>query len=121
MIYEYRCGSCGHQFDVIKSYREIDNPETCYNCSSVDTSRLPPSRQSVDKSSAADWNVKSYQPAIGRHVSNSEMRRIAKQKGWDEVGTEPVEKIHKKFEQDREKAQADGWDKTLSTDLGKVS
>ena len=80
-----------------------------------------PSRQSIDKASAADWNQKTYQPATGKYMTTKELRNHAKRQGWDEVGTESVEKMQKKFEQDREKKSQDGWDKVLSTDLGELN
>jgi hypothetical protein len=104
---------------VIKSHREIDNSEHCPECATIST-RTIAKHQSVDKTSASDWNAKTWQPATGKHMTPSELKKHAKAKGWDEVGTESVEKIHKNADLAKEQQSKDSWEKTLSTDLGTI-
>ena len=40
-IYEFKCNSCGHQFDVIESFQEHDqHKEKCPKCKSDDIERV---------------------------------------------------------------------------------
>ena len=41
--------------------------------------------------------------------STKDARKIAKSRGMEEVGTEPVENLHKKFDKQREEAHAKSW------------
>ena len=100
MIYPYNCSRCGNEFEIIKSVKQIDDDERCPNCDTI-ADRFISQHQSF--SGASDWDTGHYNPAIGKYVkSNSEARKIARSMGMEEVGTEPVEKIHKKFDTDRE-------------------
>lgn len=104
MIYPYACKLCNHQFEVIKSVRDIDNPEACAECGSEDTERRIAMDQSFSKIAAADWDRARYSPALGKVVKNdAEERKIAKSKGMIEVGNEDIGKIEKEFARDREK------------------
>lgn len=54
--------------------------------------------------------------------SNKHAQRLAKERGWVEVGNEDVEKIHKKYDQEREQKAERGWDDVVHslTNLGEV-
>ncbi len=40
-IYEFKCNSCGHQFDVFESFQERDqHKEKCPKCKSKDVKRV---------------------------------------------------------------------------------
>ena len=40
-IYEFNCNSCGHQFDIIESFKEHDqHKEKCPECKSADIERV---------------------------------------------------------------------------------
>lgn len=39
-VYEYKCKSCGHQFDKIRLMREADDLILCVKCQSEDTHRM---------------------------------------------------------------------------------
>jgi hypothetical protein len=52
-----------------------------------------------------------YNPALGQVVKNSKHRKdLAKEKGLIEIGNEPVEKIHKKFDSDRAEKLKKAWE-----------
>lgn len=90
--YRYKCPSCDHQFDVIKSFREIDELESCPSCS----------RGSIEGSNRVIGPVSFYgekpdEPfysiPLGKMVkSKKEMRAVAKQKGWEELGSTDISK-----------------------------
>lgn len=104
---------------MIKSYRDIDTPESCPNCAILAIRTIAKS-QGLDKTSAGDWNAKAYNPAFGKALSPSEARKEAKKRGWEEVGTESISKIQKAADATREKNLKDRWDKVNLTDLGEV-
>jgi putative FmdB family regulatory protein len=40
-IYEFKCNSCGHNFDIIESFQEHDkHEEKCPKCKSEDIERV---------------------------------------------------------------------------------
>ena len=38
-IYEYKCQECGKRFEILRSFKEADQPITCNNCKSSQTHR----------------------------------------------------------------------------------
>ena len=119
MNYPYECTNCLHSFDVIKSYREIDRVEQCSKCDSIAERRIS-LHQAIDKSSASDWNSKVYNPAFGKAVTPQEAKKEAKRKGWEEVGSEPAEKVQEHFNAQREEKQQARWDE-CNMNLGEVN
>lgn len=107
MIYEYRCGKCRDAFDVIKSVAEMEREERCPHC------QVPAVRAFAPRAvyfNGAKVEHPEYNPGLGCIVRNSSHRKeIAKQRGLEEVGSEPVENIHKKFEQDRAERVERAW------------
>lgn len=118
MIYPYECPNCGNEFEVIKSYREIDAVERCPDCDTI-SNRTIAKMQAVDSTAAADWNARSYNPAFGKAVTPMEAKKIAKKNNWTEVGTEPVDKIEKHFREERQRKEKSRWDK-LNLNLGEI-
>jgi hypothetical protein len=107
---------------VIKSVRDLDQPETCV-CGSTNTERTIAVSQAFSKMAAGDWNSAHYSPALGKVVkNNAEARRLAKERGMIEVGTESVEKIHAKYDTERQKKAEQGWDDITRslTNLGEI-
>ena len=116
MIYPYRCTN-EHCWEVIKSVRDIDNPEPCPECDTMGTRTIS---QSQSFSGADDWDTAHYSQALGKVVrNNGEERRQARAKGLTEVGTESPEKTHKHFKDQRDKKHKDGWD-SVNMDLGEM-
>jgi putative FmdB family regulatory protein len=109
--YPYRCsGPEVHHFDVIKPVADIDRYEHCPVCNNSNTERLI-ALVSIDKEAAGGWNQQSFNPALGQWTrSTAEARKIAKSRGMEEIGTEPVENIHKKFDKDRADKYKARWD-----------
>lgn len=120
MIYPYRCTKCKHEFDVIKSHKDIDRQETCDKCGETDAIRTIAKEQAFSKLAAGDWNTPHYNPALGKHFpSNSAARKEAKARGMEEIGNEPVEKIHKKYDNERKAKDKARWD-SINTNLGEL-
>lgn len=107
MIYQYRCPECRASFDVVKSVKEMNAPETC-KCGSIATREFVPSRVHFIGASVQHAE---YNPGLGCIVKNKEHRKeLCKQKGLEEVGSEPVESIHKHFDKAREEARERAWE-----------
>lgn len=103
--YPYRCEH-GHEFDVIKSVAEIDRPEVCHEGHPAERYIA---RTFID-STAGDWNRVEYSPALGQWTKGwKEARKIAKARGMEEVGTEPVENLHKAAEKRQTEIRAQRW------------
>lgn len=117
MIYPYECSSCGYQFEVIKSVRQIDDKEDCPVCCKLDPASTPECRRCIGRTTLMavnDW-TESWNPAFGKIVKNkAHQREILAElkdqgKNFVEIGNEPVDNLHKTFDSAREKKQADRW------------
>lgn len=109
MIYPYVCTGCGKKFEVTKSVRYIEDKEFCPVCSGEGRRVVA---GGICFYGASDWDSAQYDPALGRVIkSNAERRRIAKERGLEEVGTEPVENIHKHFEEKNKQLRDENWNK----------
>lgn len=101
MTYEYKCGSCSHLFDVIKSVAEIDSPESCPECNSG------ADRQFSFKVHIIGASVQNaeYNPGLGCVVQNKKHREeLCKQRGVTEIGNDyqSPDTMHKEKEKERE-------------------
>lgn len=109
MRYDYSCKNCQNEFEVIKPLRDLDNPETCSSCGSCETVRVV---RRFHFYGANDWDKAEFNPAFGCIVRNNLHRKeLAKRHGYEEIGNEPVENIHKHYEAQREAAREAAWDK----------
>lgn len=119
MIYEYEC-ECGHKFDVIKKVAERNDVERCNQCHNNEVKRrMIPSRLG-GFIGASDWDTAHYNPALGQGVRNNRhAKQVAKEMGMTEVGNEPVENIHKKFDNDRAEARKRSYDE-INLNLGEI-
>lgn len=109
MTYEYHCHPCSKSFDVVKSHRQMDEPEKCPHCETVAVRAFVPSRVHFIGTKVEHTE---YNPGLGCLVKNSAHRaEIAKLKGVEEIGNEKPESIHKHFDQAREDKHAEGWAK----------
>ena len=103
--YVYLCGR-GHEWEVVKRIADLDEVEMCATCQTLGDRQI----QRANFTQANDWNTQTFNPALGCYTRNTRhARQIAKSRGMEEVGTEPVEKIHAKFERDREDRTAQRW------------
>ncbi len=107
-IYDYGCEDCRVTWDVTKLMSESDTQEACPRCAAIGT-KLPALFQ-VDKTAAGAWNQQSYNPGLGCWTkSTKDAERIAKSRGLEPIGNEPVENLHKSFEKQREETRANRW------------
>ena len=117
MIYPYECLKCQSEFEVIKSYRDIENPENCPDCGNEGERRIA---RSQSFSGANDWDTAHYNPAMGKvFKNNAEARREAKRRGLEEIGNEPLDKIHKKYDTERDQKAKKSWD-DINSNLGEI-
>ncbi len=109
MTYSYGCKDCRKEFDVIKSVRNIDDIECCPGCGSDKTERY------ISRTSfygAGGWDSAEYNPAFGKVIRNPQHRAAeAKARGWEEIGNEDPDKIHKADEAREDKMIEDSWSK----------
>jgi len=92
VIYPYECNSCKHEFEVTKTVKNIDLEEKCSKCDSIAT-RYIAYTQSF--SGEKDWNQLEWNPAFGKALTPRQAAKEAKRQGLIELGTEPIENIHK--------------------------
>ncbi len=103
--YEYGCKS-GHQWDVIKTVSAIDDPELCPDCRATGDRRI----SRTNFTGASDWNNQTYNPALGCYTkSTADARKIAKSRGYEEIGTEKPESIHKAMDKTRQDNRDRRW------------
>jgi putative FmdB family regulatory protein len=107
MIYPY-LSQCGHRFEVIKSLSEIDREEPCPSCGKPAERQIGLCR--IDKEAAGGWNQQQWAPALGQWVkSTKEARQLARSRGMEEVGSEPVENLHKMAEKTQAERREQRW------------
>jgi hypothetical protein len=118
MIYPYHCGTCGWDFEVVKSVKDIDRPEQCEKCLVLTSDRRIALSRLGDVDMKPAWN-----PAIGKYIkSNSHLRQELSRlrgEGHDmiEVGDESPDKIHKHFESERAEKSAQTWSEPVEKTL----
>lgn len=106
MIYPYRCPGA-HEFEVYKPIADIAREEKCPQCGEVAVRYIARTHFYGAKVEDAEWN-----PAFGQVVKNTKHRKqLAKEKGMEEIGNEPVENVHKHFEKQKERELEQSWDK----------
>jgi putative FmdB family regulatory protein len=111
MIYPHECSVCKKEFEVIKPLEDFDKSEYCPECGMIGI-RVIAKRQAFY--GASDWDTRHYNQALGMVVkSNKEAQKLARERGWVEIGNEPVEKIHKKFDSEREHKLSTAYDSIL--------
>lgn len=106
--YEFECLKCEKNFETIESIKDYDGDGQCPTCGNISRERIFSSKVLFIGTKVENAE---YNPAFGQVVKNSQHRKeLAKQKGLIEVGTEPPEKIHKKFESDKQEQLKKSWD-----------
>jgi len=107
--YPYRCSCCRKEFDVFKRISEIDLFETCPDCGKTCSSE----DRLIAKSNIDPDNYEpEYNPGLGMVInSKSHYRRVVREKGLEEIGNEPIEKIEKEFAKRREDKSAANYRK----------
>ena len=108
MRYPYECKTCHFEFDVIKSYKDIDILEPCEKCGG-ETRRLVIGGTGFY--GEKDWDNPRFEPSLGCMVKNrSEMKRIVKSRGLEEVGNTSPETMHKMHKQEQENKRQKAYD-----------
>ncbi len=94
IVYAYKCESCGASFDIVKPVSQYDADENC-QCGYLAT-RIPfPQKIHLGRTAVESPY---FNHALGQVCTDSEARKIAKERGLIEVGNEKVEK-HVKVEE----------------------
>lgn len=114
--YPYAC-RCGHDWEVIKSVKQIDDPEMCGMCGEYGTRYIAKSQYFYG---ADDWNRAEYQPAFGEYLTPQQARKKAKEQGLIEWGNEDPDKIAAEKAKDREKKREERYNKITDTSLGEI-
>jgi hypothetical protein len=105
-IYPYECDQ-GHSWEVAKPLSAIDAEERCSLCGEVGGRQI--ALVAIDKTAASSWQP-TWNPGLGQVVKSAgHAKRLAKEKGLIEVGTEKPETIHKHFDKQREDAYKARW------------
>jgi putative FmdB family regulatory protein len=106
--YDFDCPKCDKPFDVVQSIKAYDGSAECPTCKNVSRERIFSANVTFIGASVehAEFNH-----GLGIVTKNSRHRRDeARARGLEEVGTEKVEKIHTKFENDRAEKRKRSWD-----------
>lgn len=109
MTYAYTCEN-GHDFDVIKSYRDMDVNEFCPKCEAPAIRQFVPSKLYI---SGAKVTHAEYNPGLGCVVkSKAHKQEILRQRGLVEVGNDfgSGEKMNKHFDSIREEKLKKRWE-----------
>ena len=108
MRYPYKCQCCGNHWEVIKSVKDIDLPESCPGCQNVDGRRYI-SRTHFYGAAVEDAE---YNPGLGCIVKNKKHRaEIAARNNLVEIGNECPTSTHDTLKRDKEKSYEEGWAK----------
>lgn len=107
-IYEFACDDCRQFFEVTKPMSESGTPENCRTCGRL--AEKVPSLTNIDKTAAGSWNQQSFNPGLGCWTeSTKHAEQIAKSRGLEPIGDEPVEKLHKRAETEKKDIRAKRW------------
>ena len=106
-IYDYSCELCGKEYEVYKSIKEYDAKDPCPLCGKVGSRILSCSIQFLGtKIEDAEFNI-----GLGKITKSKKHRdELAKQMNLIEVGNENPEKIHDKFDKQREEKRIRSWE-----------
>jgi hypothetical protein len=64
----------------------------------------------IDKNAAGSWNAAAWNPGLGSVTTGiKDAERQAKARGLEPIGSEPVEKLHSRFETQREETREKRW------------
>jgi len=86
MIYEYQCYGCGQNYDIHKSYKELDEREFCPQCGS----RL--TRKFIFKVQVSTPNLEPhFNEGFGKVIHNKRQLKDTIKKHNDDHGTDLVE------------------------------
>ena len=123
MDYSYRCNFCDIRFQVIKSYRQIDDTEFCEKCGSVAERYFNPGRVQL-MGASGPVEKPEYNPALGKWTTSKrhkhkELAEYKARTGSEliEIGNESPEKMFKAEDRDRQRRADARW-RQASHELG---
>ena len=107
--YRYKCPSCSFEFDVIKQMSECDTVEKCETCGrgNIEGScrMLGTPIFYGEKQDEAFYSI-----PLGKMVkSKKAMRQMAKDRGWEELGTTDIHRNIDSMDRAREQKSADSY------------
>ena len=111
MRYPYECPKCDNSFEVIKALAEIDNIEYCGKCGCVGYRSISRVNLGNTKEYIANFN-----PAFGKVVKSQSHQKeiIAELRGkgveMEEIGNEPLDKLHSWHDKKRDDIRKEKWD-----------
>jgi putative FmdB family regulatory protein len=109
-IYDYNCEKCG-DFEIIQSMSEHKPDQACPTCSGACVRVI---KGTIYFNGASDWDTAHYNYALGEKCrNNKDAARKARARGWDEVGNDSPESLHKAADAERERKFKDSWDKAI--------
>lgn len=112
MVYVYRCDTCNHDFEVVKSHTLVDQVELCAQCLTTASRIYLPNPNLIKRSGLT--NDAEYNPAFGQVIKNKRHRKYeAEKRGLVEVGNDysSGDSMQKHFEQAREIKREKEWEK----------
>lgn len=107
-IYDFFCEKCDLEKEIIQSIKEYTGKESCDQCGNpMDRIYTYCSFYHVGaKVEDAEFNV-----GLGKITKSAAHRKeLAKRMGVEEIGNDSPEKIHKKFDTEREVKRNKKWD-----------
>lgn len=110
MVYAYRCAKCDHEFDVIKSHKDMERNENCTKCGEFATREFVPRK--VGFIGASVTNAE-YNPGLGCVVRDKRHKEeLCRQKGLVEVGNDfkAPSKMVDHYDKAREEKMAKRWE-----------
>ena len=109
MVYAYGCPNCKREFDVIKSLADFDRIEYC-QCG-AESERLFRPNSDIFRKQSGIPETASYNQALGKVIKDKRhLKETCKRMGVEPVGDEPVEKIHKKYDKERDEKREKAYD-----------
>ena len=97
-----------HDWSVITTVSERDNPSACPECGKPGIRQL--TLPCPVSPTAGDWNRQEFNHGLGCYTKSwKDARQIAKRRGLEEVGNEPTESLHKTAESRRAEIRAQRW------------
>lgn len=107
-VYEFFCSKCDKNFETVESIIDYDGDGECPVCKNISTERILSANilfigEKVESPS--------YNPAFGKVIKNSkEAKDLAKRNGWEEIGNEKPENIHKASDKILADKRKKGWE-----------
>lgn len=87
MIYEFYCSECNAIDEVVRPASDCNLPYNCPDCG-----KLARRHYTVPQTITKGEDIPTFNPAFGQVCTNAQAQRMARERGWVEVGNEDVAK-----------------------------